>query len=282
MTGLALLGAALAALCYGAGSILQSIGARRVQPGQGAGLVTGLARQLPYLAGLALDLAGFAASVLALRTLPLFLVQCAVAASVGVTALLAAAFLDVRLTRIQTGALAGLGVGLTLLAVAATAQRGSPLSSAGGWALLGALGGVAALGAAGLRGPGDRAAAILAAAAGLGYAGVGIAARVLVIPASLVRLLTEPAFFALLGYGVLGTLLFAAALQRGSVTVVAAVTFAVETIVPAAIGLAVLGDSARPGFAPVAALGFVLTLAGALALARYAEPPTAPALMLDR
>jgi len=68
---------------------------------------------------------------------------------------------------------------------------------------------------------------------------------------------------------------YAAALQRGRVTMVAAITFGVETVVPALIGLALLGDRARPGFAPVAAAGFVVTVAAALALARLAELPDA-------
>jgi hypothetical protein len=61
--------------------------------------------------------------------------------------------------------------------------------------------------------------------------------------------------------------LFTTALQRGSVTSATAVMFAVETVVPAGIGLVFLGDATRPGFAVVAALGFVLTIAGTLALA---------------
>jgi hypothetical protein len=58
------------------------------------------------------------------------------------------------------------------------------------------------------------------------------------------------------------------------VTVVAAVTLAVETLLPAVVGYAVLGDRARPGFLPVAVVGLLLTLAGAVALARYSEPET--------
>ena len=67
-------------------------------------------------------------------------------------------------------------------------------------------------------------------------------------------------------------LLFGTALQRGSVTTASAVMFVVETVVPAAVGLALLGDRTRPGFAPVAAAGFALTLACAVLLARFADP----------
>ena len=56
------------------------------------------------------------------------------------------------------------------------------------------------------------------------------------------------------------------------VAVVAAVTFAVETVVPAVVGYAVLGDRARQGFLPVAVAGLLLTLGAAIALARHSEP----------
>jgi len=67
-------------------------------------------------------------------------------------------------------------------------------------------------------------------------------------------------------------LMFASALQRGAVTATSAVMLAVETIVPATIGFIALGDRTRPHLEIVAALGFAITLAACLALARYAEP----------
>ena len=51
---------------------------------------SGIVTQLPYLAGLALDGLGFVGNVVALRQLPLFLVEAIVAGSVGVTAVIAA------------------------------------------------------------------------------------------------------------------------------------------------------------------------------------------------
>ena len=57
---------------------------------------------------------------------------------------------------------------------------------------------------------------------------------------------------------------------------ITAITFAVETVVPAVIGYLVLGDRARPGFLPVAVLGLLVTLGAAIALARYSEPEALP------
>ena len=70
-------------------------------------------------------------------------------------------------------------------------------------------------------------------------------------------------------YGALGMLLFAAALQRGPVTTASAVTFAVETVVPAVVGVMMLGDRPRAGFAPLAVIGFVTAIVGTVALARH-------------
>ena len=82
-------------------------------------------------------------------------------------------------------------------------------------------------------------------------------------------------------YGLLGTLFFATALQRGSVTAAAALVFTVETVVPALVGVAFLGDSTRggAGFAVVALVGFVTTVGASIALARRSEPlPREPAV----
>ena len=44
-----------------------------------------------------------------------------------------------------------------------------------------------------------------------------------------------------------------------------------ETTVPALVGLILLGDTTRRGFAPLGVTGFVLAVGGALALSRYGE-----------
>jgi hypothetical protein len=112
----------------------------------------------------------------------------------------------------------------------------------------------------------------LAVAAGLGFAGVAISARVLVLPHPPWRALAEPALWSLVGYGVQSTVGYATALAKGSVTVATALAIAVETVVPGAIGLAFLGDRLRSGSSPVALAGFVLALGGCLRLADSAQP----------
>jgi drug/metabolite transporter (DMT)-like permease len=271
---LGLAGAFGAAGAYGTGSVLQGVAARRAAAG-GADLdprlLLRLATQLPYVLGLLLDLAGFALSVVALRTLPLFAVQAAVASAIGVTALLAAVLLHERPSRRETAALAGILTGLVLLAASAQPEEAVPLPAAGGYAVLAVAGLVGAAGwYAARHARGGRPSLLLGALAGLAFGGVGVAARAVTVPHPLWHGVRDPLVWALAAYGLLGTLLYATALQRGSVTAATAALFAAETAGPAFVGLVALGDSARPGLAPLAVVGFAVTLGACVALARYA------------
>ena len=267
---LGLLSALAAAVLYGAGTILQAVGVRRAAAAEGERLWRRVRAGRLYVLGLVLDSVGFLASIAALRTLPLFVVESAIASSVAVTAGLAVVFLRARLTRREVVALVAVGIGLVALAASARAEAAAPLSGPAPWLLLGSALPIGGLGAVGLRLGGSPGAASLAATAGLGFGGVGIAARVVDIPSAPWRLVLDPVSWALAVFSLIAITAYAAALQRGSVTTVAAMTFAVETVVPAAIGLLWLGDRVRPGAGPVALLGFVLTLAGSIALARHA------------
>ena len=280
---LGLLCAVSTSLCYGAGTVLQAVAARRTArlTSLDPGLLLRLVRDPPYLVSLGLEGVGFLASVVALRSLPLFLVEAAVASSVGVTAVLAVRFLGARLRRPDLLAFAGLALGLVLLAISAEPGSGVPLGVGAEWALLGGVGATSALGAVAARANQSWGGLALAALAGAAFGGTGVAARVLVLPDPLWRLGGDPVAWALLGYGVLGMLLFALSLQRGAVTATAAMTVCVETLLPAWLGLAYLGDAVRAGFELVAVAAFAVTLGGAVLLARFAEPEPGVAVRPD-
>ena len=92
--------------------MLQAVGVRRAGAlPAGTPLLARVRAGWPYAAGLALDGLGFLASVAALRTLPLFLVESAVAASVAVTAALSVLVLHVRLGATEVVALVAIGAG---------------------------------------------------------------------------------------------------------------------------------------------------------------------------
>lgn len=264
------LAAVVACVGYGVASVLESVGARRAAQITG---LTGLAlvvRQAPYVAGLALDGVAFAANVVALNELPLFLVQPIVAASVGVTAVVAwlrGAALAAR----DWIALAVLGIGLVLLSATAVPSAAARLSLVEEWIIL--LTAVVPLGVglAGMRLAGHRSAVVLSVAAGLGFTGVAVAARGLGAYGFGLPVLGDPLLYAVLVHGALAIAFFTVALQRGSVTTVAAVTFVLEVVAPSLIGLALFGDPIEPGLLGWAILGFVLTIAGTVSLSRFSS-----------
>jgi drug/metabolite transporter (DMT)-like permease len=266
-----------ATVTYGIGTVLQASGARRVEsaPHLDVMLFARLARQSRYISGLALDAVGFVAALVALHALPLFVVQAAIAGSLGVTAATAAVVFGFRLRTSDKVAIGLLLLGLALLCISAEREPVAHLSSIGGWLLLAGVLVVVAGGVASSRRDDHFAAIGLAACAGLGFAGTAIAGRALSIPTPAWHLAGAPVAIALVAYGACGLLMFASALQRGAVTATSAVMLGVETMIPAIVGLTLLGDRTRPHFAIVAALGFALTVGAALALARYTEPVTA-------
>lgn len=275
---LSLLGAFLAAIAYGGATIFQAIGVARLSalpadPQWRSRLPGGSI----YLCGLLLDLLGFFLSATALRRLPLFLVESAVASSVAITAVLAVFFLGVHLHRTEIIALGGVGVGLALLAI--SAKEGPPrhVGHLAGWLLLLAAVVIALLLAVGWRAVPDlgTSATVLALAAGAGFGLMGVAARILIIPDQWWQIGTEPTLWALVAHGLLASIAYGLALSRGRTTTVAAVTFATETVLPAIIGLSLLGDGVRHHLWIVATVGFVVTLGSCITLARRAEPEPA-------
>ncbi|UBI07354.1 EamA family transporter [Corynebacterium falsenii] len=267
-----LFGAFIAAIAYGAGTIAQAIGVQRAAAATGGIVHKALAGWL-FALGLVFDGLGYIASFAALRDLPLFLVESATASSVAVTAVLAVIILKQKLRRTEVIALGVVVAGLIMLSVSA---EPGPAPHVPGWvgrALL-----FASI-ACGIIIPLSKSSVVFAVISvvfavisGLGFAIVGLASRLLEIPAHDVwRVLEEPMAWSLIIGGIIAVVAYGMALDSGSATTVAAVSFSAETIVPSAIGLAFLGDYIRPGLGVVAALGFVATLGGCLALSSRAE-----------
>lgn len=264
--------AILASLGSGVGSALEAFGVRRAAAQGGrSGSLKMLLKQPIYFVGLTIDLLGFAFTVLALQLLPLFLVQAVVASSVGVTALVVAAS-GKPLGRSGWVALGASVCGLFLLGLSSQPHDVPPLDAGWHWLLLGMALPLAGLAAVGLRLRGLPSAVLLAFTAGLAFSCVAVSSRSLEVPDPFWEIFKEPAIWAIVVDGLLGTVVFALALQRGKVTVVAAISFTTNTVLPAAIGILFLGDEVRSGYAVVAAAGFLVSVSGAIALARFAGP----------
>jgi drug/metabolite transporter (DMT)-like permease len=267
-----IIAAVISALGYGIGSTLQAVAARD-EPDVGgvdARLLVRLAKRWRFVAGLALDVVGFIAQFIALRTLAVFVVQAVQAGNLAVTAVAAIPLLGVRLKGREWAVVAAVCVGLTLLAAAAGSEGVDPVPRAVKWWFLGAAVGVAIGGYAAGQVKGRAAPPVLGLFAGLGFGVVALAARV-ITNLSIGSLLTNPATYALLVAGFVSFLLYATGLQRGKVTTVTAAVVVAETLVPSLVGVIVLGDGTRPGLVWLAVLGFVVAIAGALMLARFGE-----------
>lgn len=265
-----LLLAVAAAMCRGGAAVLQSVGAARVTqfPGVDLRLFLVLLRSRYYLSGLALDGASFLLSVIALRSAALFLVQAIGSASLVVVAVLGATLLRERLPRTEEAAVVAVVLGVGMLALSARADLSATVSVLGNWAILAAavVVGVAAFTfARRTRGP-----FLASLLAGFAYGDAAVASRILGASEHSPRLLlANPLSYAVVLGSVLGTLLYATALQHGSVTLASGMTTVGQTLAPGVVGWLLLGDTFRPGLGPVAVAGFVLTSVGALGLARH-------------
>ncbi|WP_191984508.1 DMT family protein [Amycolatopsis eburnea] len=266
-----------AAIAYGVASVMQAVAAQATDTGADGvdpKLLVRVLGQWKFVLGLALDVLGFVAQIVALHVLPLFVVQAALAASLAVTAV-AARFLGVRLGRREWAAVAVVCAGLALLGTAAESEGSDPVGLGFRLVLIGAVVVLAGAGIAAGKANRRVRTPALGLVAGLSFGVVAIAGRIIPSLAPL-DLLTDPATYTVAVAGGMAMLFYATALQRGSVTTSTAMMVLGETVFPSLIGVFALGDRTRPGFAVVAVAGFVLAVAAALALARFGEPATEP------
>jgi drug/metabolite transporter (DMT)-like permease len=278
-----LVAAVVAAFCYGIASVMQAVAVRaasRRTAGDGElgsplgrvdpALIVRLLHQWRFIVSLVLDMAGFLAQLVALRRLPLFAVQAVVAANLAVTAVGAAWVIKVQLTRREWLAIGGVIVGIGLLGVTVGAEGATGVNEEFKLALLIAVAGIAVAGVAASRLRRGARTLVLGAVAGLGFGVVAVAARVL--PGySLSELVRDPAAYAVAAAGIVSFMLYATALEHGSVTVATAAVVLAETGPPALIGVLFLGDHPRHGTAVLAVLAFILAVASAVLLARFGE-----------
>ncbi|MFI8880091.1 hypothetical protein [Streptomyces sp. NPDC055243] len=264
------------AVCFGTASVFQAVAARATAPGTGSGVDPALllraVKQWRYVVGLALDGLGFLLQIVALRSIPIYAVGAALAASLAVTAVVASRLLRVRLSGVEWAAVGVVCAGLAMLGLASGDEGEGAGSTTLRYVMLGVAVGVLVLGALAGRLPGRGRALALGLGAGFGFGVVEVAVRLIddVSPGALVR---NPACYALLVGGGAAFLLLTSALQRGSVTTATAGMVIGETIGPAVVGVVWLGDRTRDGLEWLAVLGFVVAVVGALALARFGEAP---------
>ncbi len=268
----ALAAAFVSAVAYGCATVLQAIGAGRTEDsGEGVDprLLIRVLQSAPFVAGLGLDLVGLATNLVALENLPLFAVQAIINCSLAVTALLAVPVLHVHLGRNDWIAIGSVCAGLVMVGVSAGHEQPTHAGRALHWVVLVA---VLALITASFvtvwRFGGNS--IVLGGFAGSLFGAFAICVRILpdLDPAVLLR---DPALYAGVIASITGFLFFTTALQRGSVTLATAMLVVGETGLPALLGILFFHDHTRAGFEPVAVIGFLCAVGGAVALSRFGE-----------
>ena len=261
-------------VAYGIANLLQSMAAARTGHEQRfhPSLLVKLAGHRVYLLGLGCQFGAFLLAFLARRELPLFLVQAAVAAGLGVTALLGVVVLKWRLPAAEVALLGALGVGIAGLIVAA---EPAPSRQLGLWAEIAlgvVIGGVGLAGFFAVRLRGAPGSVALGSLAGIAFGAAAVASRPLANVDDVHTFVTHPLLYLVIAHSVVGQLLLGLAMQRGSTTAAVAAMDAASAVPAAVIGLVLLGDRIWPGREWLAAFGFLVTLGAVIGLTRYAEP----------
>jgi len=250
----------LSAAVFGVAAVVQAQAVRGFDDSPDGlwGFVSRSVRDGRTMAVVAAYLVGFVLHAAAIWLLPLYLAQAMVAMSLPVTAV-ASRRVEDDLHRTGWVAVGVVTVGLVLLSLGA-GEPGEVQHTARFAVALWA--GVVALCAASiavrhLAGP------LLGLLAGLGYAGSAVSVRGIGTPVSgvvAVAALAVPAF------GLVAFWLYSLGMHRAAVPSTTASLIVAQTFVPAAVGVALLGDGVRDGWWPGVALGLLLATAGAAVL----------------
>ncbi|MGR8009081.1 hypothetical protein [Streptomyces hypolithicus] len=270
-----------ATLCFGLASVLQAHGAREAprEDRVTLRLLTRLARSPLFVLGAGLDVVGFVCSIVALRSLPLFVVQAVTNASLAVTAVGAVWLLGVRARPRDGVVVVTVVAGLGLLAVGSGEQGHTPPAPLFRVVLLATPVVALLLTAVLARSKGDWTAVALGLLSGVGFGVTSLAVRIM-NATDIAAVLTDPATYALVIGGIGGYVSYALAVQRGSVTAATAAGTVAEVLGPGLVGVLMLGDQVRAGMGWLALTGVILAVGGTLALSRFGEvgpePPRSP------
>lgn len=260
----ALLAALGCAVCNGVAAILEKLSADKKsrETTIRVGFIVQLLRDWPYVVGLALDGLAWILTLVAVHTLPLFVVQPIIALSVAVTALIDRFVLKHRLGVRIRSALFVIFSGLALLAITATPEKAASVSTVTQWVITIAPLVLAICASPFVKIQQHYATIIIAAFSGIAFGGTAVVGRILSLPQPYWHIFTDPLFWALLGYGLVGILLFTIALQRQKASIVNAAMIAFETLAPVIVGILILGDRPRQGLWWAVCVGVLLTFIG--------------------
>lgn len=267
---IALLAAIGSSLCNGISTVQQKVGADKIKTIHSLDLffLIRLFKNIPYAFGTFLAITGYVLSLVALRIMPLFLVQALIAASIIVTAYGERIFLRRNLPKRIYAALTAVIVGLIFLILSAVTGHARidnqavkyivevfpiPIGLIGIFFIYIKRNNISAM--------------ALAALGGLAFGNTSTIGRILVYPHDYWNLIENPLIWSLVLSAVLGQYLFSVSLQRASATQSNALMILTQTLCPSLFGLIFFGDEIKAGFGVIVAAGIVLVILGSAATA---------------
>jgi drug/metabolite transporter (DMT)-like permease len=250
----------VSAAVFGVAAVVQAHAVRRydTSPTGLVGFVSRSLRDGRMMIVVAAYLVGFVLHAAAIWLLPLYLAQALVAMSLPVTAL-ASHRVEDALHRHGWVAVGVVTLGLILLSLGA-GDPGDVVTTGTFVGLLWAAVVVLAVASAAgrhLAGP------LLGLLAGLGYAGSAISVRGVGTPIDPV---VVAAALAVPSFSLVAFWLYSLGMHRAAVPSTTASLIVAQTFVPAAVGVALLGDGVRDGWWPAVVIGLVLSTCGAAVL----------------
>lgn len=268
-TAIAVGAAALTALCNGVTAILQKVGAdehERVTSINPRFFVR-LTHSTPYLIGVALDFIGWTLTLIAVHSLPLYLVESIIASCVVVTAIIERFVMHRHLNNKSYIAIVIVMLGLVLLALVASPDNSVDVSSR--VRLLVTIGPLplACVAAFLVKSRSKIAVGCIAALSGVSFCGTAIVGRIFIYEAPYWKLLLNPLTWSVVGYGLLGMLLFSIALQRSLAAKINAIMISAQTMTATIFGIIILGDHVRDGYAWAGVIGIIFVITGCAAVA---------------
>ncbi len=264
--GIPFLAAIAVAICNGLAAVLQKVSAnkKRLVVTLNFGIILALLRNWPYLAGTILDVLAGGFTLLASHTLPLFLVQSLIATSIIFTAIFERVIFKKKITLKSLLAMIVVLIGLGMIAVATHSHQANIIGSAFKLILSISPLIVIVIGFWCLKTKTRSASFGLAALSGVCFGMTSVGGRILIYPDPVWHIVSNILAWIIVIYAILGLFFFTTALQRISATAVNSTMVGFQTIVPTAIGIIFLGDTARQGRWALVALGTVLVLIGCL------------------
>jgi drug/metabolite transporter (DMT)-like permease len=260
---------ALAAVLFGTGSVAQAAAVAALDGWSGLPW-TALLRHPWFVVGTLAEGVGALCHVAALQSVSMAVAQCAVSASLAVTALSARAWFGTRLGGRGLVAVGVLSVSLVGLA-AVSGRTGAATDTVALEIGLAVAAGVITL--AGLAGAVGRRGTVLAVCSGLGFAACSTAVKLVDLSRPLAALTSLPALVAA-ATGLLGCLWWTLALRHTTVTTATAAVVVAE-VVPPSLLAPLLGDTVSAWFGLVAPAALALAATACVVLARARRTPPA-------